>query len=102
AEALVWCEEGMCVTHESGITKDRTTENNFKRMEEGDLFGDMFDKRGLSDAIGRKDDGEMRGNDTEEKMVVLSPDELNPVKVILSDRGIVHDGKGHCVTLNGE
>ncbi len=92
----------MRVTHEIGITKDRAPEHNLERMEHGDLLGNMFDERGLSDAIGRKDDGKMRGHDAEEQMVVLPPDGLNPVKVIFSDRRIIYDGKGHCNTLNAE
>ena len=91
----------MRVTHEIAITKDRAPKDNLKRVEPGDPFGDMFDKRGLSNAIGGKDDGEMRGYNAEEQMVVLPPDGLNPVKVILCDRGIIHDGKSHCST-NGE
>ena len=92
----------MRVTHELGITKDRTPKNNLKRVEHGDPLGDMFDKRGLTDAIGRKDDGEMRVHDAEEEVVMLPPDGLNPVKVISSDRGIIYDGKGHCNTLKAE
>ena len=84
------------MTHEIGITKDRAPKDNLKRVEHGDLFRDMFDKRGLSDAIGGKDDGDMRGHNAKEQMVVVPPDGLNPVEVILCDRGIIHDGKGHC------
>jgi hypothetical protein len=68
-------------------------------MEHGDLLGDMFDQCGLSDGVGRKNDGEMRGYDAEEKMVVLPADGLDPVKVILSDRGIANCGKDHCITF---
>src|SRR5678815_5838354 len=89
----------MRVTHELGITEDRTPKNNLKRVEHRDPLGDMFHERGLSEPIRREDDGEMRGHDAEEQMVVLPPDGLNPVKVIVSDRGIIYDGKGHCNTL---
>ena len=92
----------MRVTHEIGITKDRAPEDDLKGMEHGDPLGDMCDKRGLSDAIGRKDDAEMRIHDAEEEVVVLPPDGLNPVKVLSSDRGIIYDGKGHCNTLKAE
>ena len=92
----------MRMTHEIRITKDHAPEDNVKSTEQGDPLGDMFDKRGLSNAIGRKDDREMRGHNAEEQTVVLPPDGLNPVKVILFNRRIIHDGKGHCNAFNGE
>lgn len=46
----------MRVTHEIGITKDRAPKDNLKGVEDGDPFGDMFDKRGLSNAVGGKEE----------------------------------------------